>query len=204
MDAPASRSNGERRKRPGYDPASILAVAVEVFNRHGYDGTSMGLLAENLGISKAGIYYHVPSKEELLHRALDRALDALEASLLVDLPDGTARSRLEIVVRRGVQVLAAELPYVTLLLRVRGNTEVERGALERRRSFDRRFAELVEAARDEGSLRADIDALTTTRLIYGTVNSLIEWYRPDGPISPQDMADDVIRVLFGGLDARVT
>ena len=54
-----------RRRRPGYDGESILAVAVEVFNRHGYEGTSMGLLAEYLGISKAGIYYHVPSKEDL-------------------------------------------------------------------------------------------------------------------------------------------
>jgi hypothetical protein len=44
------------------------------------------------------------------------------------------------VVRRSVDVLAAELPYVTLLLRVRGNTGAERWALERRREFDRRLA----------------------------------------------------------------
>jgi hypothetical protein len=50
-------------------------------------------------------------------------------------------------------VLAAELPYVTLLLRVRGNTETERWALDRRRDLDRRLAALVRAAVDEGDLR---------------------------------------------------
>ena len=193
----------ERRKRPGYDSESILAVAVEVFNKHGYDGTSMGLLAENLGISKAGIYYHVPSKEDLLQRACDRALAALEASLdEVERSEATARRRLEDAVRRSVVVLHEQLPYVTLLLRVRGNTEVERAALERRRAFDRRFAALVDAARAEGALRADIDARTTTRFIYGTVNSLVEWYRPDGPISVSDLADALVTMIFQGLDAR--
>ena len=156
-----------RRKRPGYDGESILAVAVEVFNRHGYEGTSMGLLAEYLGISKAGIYYHVPSKEDLLQRACDRALRALESALEEEHIAGlSARERLELVVRHAVLVLDEELPYVTLLLRVRGNTPVERSALDRRRAFDLRFSSLVEEARREGALRGDIDARTTTCLLY--------------------------------------
>ena len=43
-----------KRGRPGYDQQSVLLIAVDVFNRHGYDATSMGILAENLGISKIG------------------------------------------------------------------------------------------------------------------------------------------------------
>lgn len=119
--SPEPGTLGERRKRPGYDGESILAVAVEVFNRHGYEGTSMGVLAENLGISKAGIYYHVSSKEDLLQRACDRALCSLETAFEEEVStSGTARERLEAVVRRAVHVLHDELPYVTLLLRVRG------------------------------------------------------------------------------------
>lgn len=191
-----------RRRRPGYDGESILAVAVEVFNRHGYEGTSMGLLAEYLGISKAGIYYHVPSKEDLLQRACDRALRALESALEEEQAPGlTARQRLEGMVRHAVLVLDEELPYVTLLLRVRGNTEVERAALERRRAFDQRFSALVEDACAEGALRADIDARTITRFIYGTINSLVEWYRPGGLIAARALADSLVTVLFHGLDA---
>ena len=70
---------GRRRGRPGYDLASVLAVAVELFNERGYDGTSMRDLAARLGIAKSAIYHHVTGKEELLSLALDRALDGLAA-----------------------------------------------------------------------------------------------------------------------------
>ena len=55
-----------------------------------------------------------------------------------------------------MEVLVAHLPAVTLLLRVRGNSEVELAALERRRESTSKLASLVRAAVDEGSLRADV------------------------------------------------
>ena len=154
-----------RRGRPGYDQQSVLSVAVTVFNKHGYEATSMGILAENLGISKSAIYHHVPSKGDLLRLALEEALGSLEA--ILEEPGasaGRADDRLEYVLRRTIDVLTEKLPYVTLLLRLRGNTEVERNALERRREFDHKVAALMDAAREEGSLRSDIDPRTTTRL----------------------------------------
>src|SRR5258706_2446937 len=66
-----------RRGRPGYDLESLLAVAVDVFNERGYDGTSMEDLSRRLGIAKSSIYYHVDGKEDLLRMALDPALHRL-------------------------------------------------------------------------------------------------------------------------------
>src|SRR5256885_1958387 len=147
-----------RRGRPGYDLDSLLAVAVQVFNERGYDGTSMEDLSARLGISKSAIYHHVSGKEELLRRSVDRALDALFAVL--DEPratTGRAIERLEHVVKRSCEVLVAELPFVTLLLRVRGNTNVERDALSRRREFDRIVTDLVRRGEEEGDIRRDVD-----------------------------------------------
>ena len=127
-----------RRGRPGHSLDSLLDVAVAVFIERGFEATSMDELAARLGVTKSAIYHHVPSKVELLRLALDRALDALFA--VTEEPGATtgrAIDRLEHVVRGSVRVLAAELPFVTLLLRVRGNSEVERAALQRRREFDR-------------------------------------------------------------------
>ncbi|WP_026552113.1 TetR/AcrR family transcriptional regulator [Arthrobacter sp. H20] len=189
-----------RRGRPGYDQQAVLTIAVDVFNRHGYEATSMGVLAENLGISKSAIYHHVPSKGDLLRLALDHALDGLEA-VLTDpaATSGKADARLEFVLRGTIAVLIERLPFVTLLLRLRGNTDVERGALERRRTFDHQVAALVDAARTEGSLRSDIDPRTTTRLLFGTINSIVEWYKPGGAVSADQLADDVITMAFDGL-----
>ncbi len=187
-----------RRGRPGYDLDSLLHVAVTVFNERGYDGTSMEDLAARLGISKSAIYHHVSSKTELLQLAVDRALDALAA--VVTKPVGeTAIARLEAVLRGSVHVLVAELPFVTLLLRVRGNTDAERRAMARRRELDHLLTDVVSAAADEGSLRPDVDPALTARLLFGTVNSLIDWYRPTRALRPDDLADAVVAVVLDGL-----
>lgn len=189
-----------RRGRPGYDLDSLLSVVVTVFNERGYDGTSMEDLSARLGIGKSSIYHHVQSKSDLLRLSLDRALDALFA--VTEEPaaiEGPAIARLEHLVRRSVEVLIAELPYVTLLLRVRGNTPVELRALARRRELDRFVSDLVVAAADEGSLRRDVDPALTSKLLFGTVNSLTEWYRPARGISARELADSVSKLVFDGL-----
>jgi AcrR family transcriptional regulator len=189
-----------RRGRPGHSLDTLLGVAVAVFNERGFEATSMEDVAARLGVTKSAIYHHVPSKVELLRLALDRALDALFA--VTEEPEATsgpAIDRLEHVVRGSVRVLAAELPFVTLLLRVRGNSDVERRALERRREFDRVVTGLVRAAEREGDVRTDVEASVISRLLFGTVNSLTEWYRPDGGLTPDDLADALLAVAFQGL-----
>jgi AcrR family transcriptional regulator len=193
-----------RRGRPGYDLESLLAVAVAVFNERGFDATSMEDLSRRLGISKSSIYYHVDSKEDLLRLALDRALDGLfGVADEVRVSDDAAIVRLERLVRGSVQVLADRLPYVTLLLRARGNTGTERAALARRREFDQIVADLVAEAERDGDIRPDVDPAVTARLLFGLVNSLVEWYRPGhGVTSATELADAVCAVAFDGLRIR--
>jgi AcrR family transcriptional regulator len=192
-------------KRDTYTPDSLLSVAVRVFNERGYDGTSMEHLSKAAGISKSSIYHHVRGKEELLRRAIRRALDGLFG--ILDEPaarEGRAVERLEHVTRRTTEVLMAELPYVTLLLRVRGNTDTERWAMARRREFDQQVAELLKQAAADGDLRADVDARLATRLLFGMINSIVEWYSParagrNGAASGEQVADAVVRTAFHGL-----
>jgi AcrR family transcriptional regulator len=189
-----------RRGRPGHSLDTLLDAAVALFNERGYEATSVDEVATRLGVTKSAIYHHVPSKVELLRLALDRALDALFAvTQETGATTGPAIDRLEYVVRGSVRVLAAELPFVTLLLRLRGNTEIERTALQRRREFDRVVTGLVRAAEHEGDVRTDVDPAVISRLLFGTVNSLTEWYRPGGDLSADDLADAVVTITFSGL-----
>lgn len=194
----ASRGPG----RPGYDVESLLTVAVEVFTERGYDGTTMEDLSGRLGISKSAIYHHVDSKETLLGLALDRALDGLSAVAEKARGfDAPAIERLELLVHDSVIVLVNQLPYVTLLLRLRGNTTVERRALNRRRGIDRLAAELLKEAIGDGEIRPDIDAAVAARLLFGQINSLVEWYRPRRNDDGAAIADTVVSVAFRGLRA---
>ena len=145
------------KQRKPYNLDAILDVAVRVFRERGYDGSSLDDVARAAGITKASIYYHVRSKEELLARGVGRALDALFA-VLDERPAkrGRAEARLRYIVHRTIETTVDQLPEVALLLRVRGNTPVERRIMERRRTFDHLIARLMRNAQRQGDLRADV------------------------------------------------
>jgi AcrR family transcriptional regulator len=192
------------RGRPArYSFDDVLETVVQVFNERGYEATSMEGLARATGMTKSGFYNHVSGKEQLLGLAVNRALDAL--ALVLGEPgtrQGRPVERLEHVLRRTAEVLVAELPYVTLLLRLRGNTEVEREAMYRRREFDAKVAAIVAEAAAAGEIRADVDPRLATRLLFGMVNSVTEWYRPAAGADPgTDVGTAVVELALDALRA---
>jgi AcrR family transcriptional regulator len=192
------------RGRPGHDQQSVLRAAMDVFNHYGYDATSMGNVAEFLGISRSALYHHVPSKGELLRLALNQALVALEEIILQpEATNGPADERLKFVVQQMVAVFADQLPAVTLLLRLRGNTAIEQAALSRRQAFEREVVELVSLARDEGLIREDIEPRVAARLLIGMVNSAVDWYEPRSPVTPGQgqLASEILRLGFRGVSS---
>lgn len=203
-DASDATATTPRRGRPGHDQETVVRRAIDVFNRRGYDGTSMEDLARELGFTKSAIYHHVPSKGHLLESALDEGLGALSRAIAEARSpafERTAYERLRSAVTESVVVLVDHLPAVTLLLRVRGNSPVELEALKRRRTIDADLAALVRDAVDEGALRSDIDPDLISRLLFGMVNSLIEWYRPEGPKDAHEVAEALVKIAFDGLAA---
>jgi len=190
-------------ERSPYDRDRVVDVAVKVFTERGYDGTSMADIARALGVHKSSIYHHIAGKEQLLEDAVKRALNALHGMLgEPGATEGPSLDRLRYVVRRTVEIMVRQLPEVTVLLRIRGNTATERWAIARRREFDRAVQRIVAAAIAEGDLRSDIDTALVTRLIFGMSNSVTEWYQPGGRLSARDIAGAIDTVVFEGLRRR--
>lgn len=202
MTTTTTAAGTSRRGRPGYDREGLITVCVEAFNRNGYEATSMGALSRELGISKSAIYHHVDSKEEILDIALNRSLAELERVVSeAEALDAPAVEELDTILRESVKVLTTSLPYVTLLLRLRGNSEMEVKALQRRREITLRIADLISQAQKDGDLRSDIDARTASRLAMGTINSIVDWYRPVGGAPDAALAETVRQMVLGGLRA---
>jgi len=198
--APGEEASMEARKP--YDIDSLTDVALMVFAERGYDGASMDDVARAAGITKASIYHHVAGKEALLERGLSRALDALFA--ILEEPDaagGAPETRLRYIVRRVAETTLRMQPELTVLFRVRGGSEVQRAALDRRRAFDHHVAGIIERAQASGAVRADLDARTVARLVFGMSNSVVEWYRTDGSLTPNDVVATVVALAFAGLAA---
>jgi AcrR family transcriptional regulator len=187
--------------RPAYDVDSLTDVAVRVFSARGYDATRMDHIARAANISKSSLYHHVSNKEELLASALRRAVGSLTA--ILDEPaarEGRPRERMEYVIRQTIAAELLHLPEVSLLLRVRGNSEVERWALDQRRRFQERLVALVREAQAAGEISRSIDAALYVRLALGMSNSLADWYRPDGTWSARQIADAVIDLVVTPLE----
>ena len=200
MTIPTNRA--QRRGRPGHDRDDVIRAGVQLFNEQGYDATSVSDLTARLGVTKSALYHHVDSKAQILQIALDEALGGLEEALQTALAHPTPGERLTAIVDGAVRVLTARQPQVTLLLRLRGNSDIEMAALERRRRFDHTVTDLVREAQAEGLVRADLDAGVATRLIFGMINSVVEWYRPDGPVDPALLGAEIRAVALDGLRPR--
>lgn len=191
-------TSARRPGRPGYDRETLLDTIIEVFTTHGYDAASLDMLARRLGISKAALYHHFDSKEQMLDLALERALGPLE-QLFRDAPAGPAENKIRHIIRGAVIIASEQQRALTLLLRVYGNTDAERRATGRRRALTNELHELFAASAAEGTLRNDLDPWLAARFTFGLVNSLVEWYRPGGEISPEGLADAVLAYVRTGL-----
>jgi hypothetical protein len=88
---------------------------------------------------------------------------------------------------------------VELLQRVKGNTPTERQAMARRRRFDREVAALVRQAAAAGQIDTNVDGALLTRLIFGMGNSITQWYRHEGRLKPEQIAETMTRLVFEGI-----
>ena len=195
-------SHGATRGRPGYSREDVIDAAVREFNQRGYGATSMGHVASVLGISKSALYHHISSKEEILDSAVTRAQDSLDAVVDAATAKGlTAGEQIRELIFGAIDVLCHDQEAVTLLLRLRGNSELELRALKRRREFTRRIMPLIDSAQSAGEIRTDLDAGVLARLIFGLINSVIEWYEPGGRLSPEEIARHAVELVFHGIES---
>ena len=195
-----SIAQGAVRGRPGYSREDVIRAAVRAFTARGYDATSMDNVASELGISKSALYHHISSKEEILELTVVQALKRLETvAENMAAADLSAGEKVRGLLRGSIEVLCSDPKSVALLLRLRGNSEVERSALERRRVLTRSVIPLVEEAQEEGAIRSDIEAPLLTRMIFGMINSTSDWYEPEGRIDAEELANTFESVVFNGL-----
>jgi AcrR family transcriptional regulator len=192
-----------RGRHAGYDEQRemILARAAELFARGGYPGTSMNQVAEACGLSKATLYHYYRDKYELLVNIADSHVSRLQGIVADALAeDGTPQGQLRALIRRLVEEYAnAQNEHRVLTEDVKF---LEPGDRERILAKER---ELVAAfARVVATLRPDLrDAAMgkpLTMLLFGMVNWMFTWMKPDGALAYEDMAPVVADLFLGGLE----
>lgn len=176
----------------------ILAAALEAFREQGYHGTSVRDIARRVGVTVPALYYHYANKEALLLALLDRVTqDFLQRALAADAAAGDdPRRRLAFVVESIVIGRTGQLGLATLESEIRYLTEENRARQTASRDrVEQVLHEIVTAGVTSGDFDV-VDETEIVRAILGLCHSVLAWYRPDGELGPEDVAERYARIAL--------
>jgi AcrR family transcriptional regulator len=184
---------------------AILEAAARLICEKGYDATSIQDIADATGLTKAGLYHYIRSKDALLLEIQHYGMDVFEERVLAPvLPVADPLERLKACLERNVfLVTEGWSKEVTIILHehatLTGEARAQINARKKRyvRFLETSFAEAVRA----GQLRP-VNPKVAAFAFLGMVLWIYKWYRPDGPFSPQQIASEMGDILLGGLVAR--
>ena len=180
---------------------AIIAAAEKLFSDCGFQATSVRDIAESLNLQGGSLYAHIQSKDELLWEIVEDAADRFFAAARpIVKSDLVTTEKLRRVIAAHVKVITQNLAAAAIY-----STEWRHLSDERRRSFANRRDEyegivrgLVHDCIREGEF-ADVDEKFATLLILSSINWIYQWYRPDGLMTPEEIARRLTDLLFNGL-----
>jgi len=162
-------------------------------------------IAEACGLTKAGLYHHIKTKEALLLAIMHYGMDMFEDMVLAkcaDIADPVARLR-ECMARNVALVTQDASKEVTIILHEHQTLTGASGQEINTRK--KRYVRFLEAAFREASERGQIRPVDPTLAAFSFLGMVLwtyKWYRPDGRIEPQQLSDGMIELFFEGLMPR--
>jgi AcrR family transcriptional regulator len=182
----------------------ILEAAAHIFSEKGYHAASMQDIAHYVNLQKASLYHHVSSKQEILLELLDRALDILimrigsVASLKIP-PEEKLRKAMHVYLESLLE--QRELSAVLLFEHRSLDAELKSRHLPRRDRFETIWRGIIQEGVDAGKFECE-DPAQATRALLGVMNWTITWFKVDGLLSIEDIADQYANLFFQGLLKR--
>jgi AcrR family transcriptional regulator len=182
----------------------ILETAARLICEKGYDGASIQDIADACGLTKAGLYHHIRSKEHLLLEIQNYGMDVFEEQVLsqvIAIIDPVERLK-SCMHKNVLLVTQGWSKEVTIILHEHATLTGEaRSQINARKKRYVRFLEssIAEAIRT-GRIRP-VNPTVAAFSFLGMVLWIYKWFRAEGKISAEQLADEMISVLFGGLEA---
>jgi AcrR family transcriptional regulator len=184
--------------------AGIYRVAAELITEKGFDATSMSEIAQAVNLTKAGLYYYVPGKKELLYSIVRYGMETIEEGVIA--PCGLIEDpikRLREVVRRHTFLLTEIGGSITILTdEINGLTPAHRRKMvEKKRAYLGFVRETLERIKTGGLLRSENVSLASMNL-FSTILGVARWYQPDGPESGEEVAEEVADFVMAAVLKR--
>src|SRR5215510_10768012 len=192
------KSDGNCRNR-------VFDVAAEVFHRKGYDSTSMSDVASAAGLTKAGLYHHVSSKESLLFSVLDSGLDLTESSVVKPLEKITdPLDRLKTMIDLHLRLVLEErnLEVTGLLHECKTLSSADRTRINRRKKeYVRMTTKLIADVVKKYNVK-DVNPKLAAFALLGMLNWTYQWYSGSGSNSREEIVQNFQHIFLQGILGR--
>jgi len=180
----------------------IYSTASSMFSERGYPATTVRDIARELNMQAGSLYAHIGSKEDVLWEIVERA--ALQfIGTVAPIAESNARpaEKLREMVRAHVRVVADNLDDATIFLHEWKFLGEKRRAWvnERRNLYEGFYRQVIEDGVRSGDFYPHTDAKMAALLVLSSVNWLPQWYRPSGPLSPEEIADNFTQTILRGM-----
>ncbi|MFB1478895.1 TetR/AcrR family transcriptional regulator [Corallococcus sp. RDP092CA] len=197
-----------RRPDEGERYRTILETAARLICERGYEGTSMQEIAAACRMTKAGLYHHIQNKEQLLFAIMNYGMDVFEEQVLAPVQDvADPVERLRQCMRQNIHlVTSGRSKEVIIILHEHATLTGEaREYIDRRKKRYVRFLEdsFAEAHR-QGRLRGAVDPTVAAFSFLGMILWVYKWFKPDGRLSEEQIADGMVELLFPSGAAAVS
>ena len=183
--------------------ARLIEVAKRLYQEHGSDHVTVRRIAAAAKIEAGSIYYHFSSRDEIMRAVLESGVGGARHEVMLAIAEaGPGSSPLE----RLRAALGAHLKYTlrehfsSRLKSIRRLPKRLRDRhMQQEREYAAIFAGLLEEAGHKGLLRPGFDLSVVRMLVLGALTWVAEWYDPDGSMTPDDVADELLRVVTQGI-----
>jgi AcrR family transcriptional regulator len=184
--------------------SELTRQAARLFAEKGYHGTSIGDLAEAMGVQKGSLYAHIESKADLLWEVARDGAAAFHAALDAVPDDLRATEKIRLALQAHLRVVAEQLDVATVFIREWRYLDGERREefVAERRRYEDRFRALFREGRELGGLRTDLDDATSTLLALSAANWAYTWLRPGA--DTDELADRFYTLLLEGMRGYAT
>ncbi|MGH9417964.1 MAG: TetR/AcrR family transcriptional regulator [Terriglobales bacterium] len=188
---------------PGESRRDILRTAARLFQERGYDATSMQDIASALNFSKAALYHHFESKEEILVQIMNYGMDIFEEKVLAPLasvPEPEDRLR-ACIARHVALVVSGHDREITVVLQENRTLPPEAGRHinARKKSYINYLAELIEAVQSaRGLAKPAVEPAVAAFALLGMINWMYSWYRTEGNLTESEIVRQYTELFFQG------
>lgn len=191
---PALRARYDRRRE------QVVADAARLFAERGFQATSMAELTAATGLAAGGLYHYIDGKDDLLIAICDELLEPLlEPARAILAGEETPEEQLRELLRVWLAHLATHLDHMLVFAQERHVIEREprwSGVRAQRKEFEQILDRILARGEADGSMRFE-DRGLALRALLGMVNYAPQWLRPQGRLSPEQIADGYCNLLLG-------